>query len=450
MSIEAEEHVLGAIMLSPWVLDIVTEHVTAADFYRGSHGVIFTHCLQLQQAGQEITPITIVASLDASNVLNDIGGSDRIREIATLVPAATNAAHHARVVREMALRRRMISAGQAIAELGWQPGDDLQAAVASAEEIAYGLSDGSAADEILTAKQIADETWTLMEAQAASNREIIGVATGYRDVDRLTGGLRPGNLVVLAGRPSMGKSGYMLGAAVHAAVHDHTPTAVFSYEMSRIEIMQRLYSSLGRVSTDKVMTPRKLAADDWAAIARASQRVSDAPLFIDESGAKTITHIRSAARRLKTRHGLGLVIVDYLQLMTSGARADNRNIELSQISRGLKMLSTELGIPVLAISQLSRDLERRHDKRPMLSDLRDSGAIEQDADLVLFLYRDDYYYGDDTDDEARGTAEVIIAKHRNGPVGMRRLAFIEHLASFGDLARDPDPAPPPRQTGESF
>jgi replicative DNA helicase len=432
-NLEAEEYVLGAMMVSPYAVDAVADILSESDFYRESHALVFAACVALRAKGSSIDAVTVFARLERQGHAERVT-RDRIIEIATLVPAATNAAHHARVIREHAVRRSLIDAGTRISDLGWEPGEDLGEAVEEAERIALAVDRDAAGPEIPHIGEIATETYQLMREQASSGRDIVGLTTGYRAVDRLTSGLRDGNLIIVAGRPSMGKSAYVLGLAAHCALRNDppSPVAIFSYEMSRVEIMQRLYSAQARIETDHVLNPARLDDEEWGRIDASARRFTDSPLFIDDDGSKTMSQLRTSARRLKQRQpDLAVVIVDYVQLMMSGKRAENRNVELSQISRQLKLLAGELELPVIAVSQLSRDVERRHEKIPMLSDLRESGALEQDADLVMFLYRPEYYYPED--EELQGIAEVHVAKHRNGPIGMRKLAFVKRHASFSDL-----------------
>lgn len=433
LNLEAEEYVLGALMIGPGIIEAVSAIVGPGDFYRESHGRIYTAILAQYGAGQPFDVVSVGGRLEAEGALESVGGNDRLREIATLVPAAANAPHHARLVRETSVRRNLVAVGERIALSGREPAGSIPDLLSEAERLVFELSqsNGGERSDLTPASEIATETFRLLEELAASGRDIVGLRTGFAAIDKITSGFRPGQLVIAAGRPSMGKSAFALGSAVHAAVRDEVPVAVFSLEMSKVETMQRLLASEAMVNSANIQNG-KLSGEEWGRIADASNRISKAPLWIDESGASTMTDIRSKLRRLALRErDLGLVVVDYVQLMAAGVKADGRNAELSLISRSMKLLAVELRVPIIMVSQLSRAVEDRHDKRPILSDLRDSGALEQDADVVLLLYRDEYYFPEET--EAAGIAEVNVAKQRNGPVGMRKLAFRADYVKFTDL-----------------
>jgi len=434
----AEEHVLGASLLSPSALGVCTELVTPVDFYRQSHGALFDVMLAMHGRGDPVDQITVVDELAKLGKTEAVGGEARVYELAGIVPATSNAAHYARIVHEMATLRGLIRAGSDIARLGYERPGEIGDLVERAEGMVFELSQArSRRHEFVTASQMMTETVQRLQELAAAGKAVIGVPTGYTEIDRMTSGLHPGNLIVIAARPSIGKSAMVLGMLAHSTlrIDPPTPVALFTLEMSRWEVSQRLLSSEAAVDSQHIQTPMRLDGDDWERVLNASGRIANAPMFVEESAGITVTELRSKARRLKTKHpDLGMVAVDYIQLMGSGGRFESRQQEVSQISRALKVLAQELDVPVVALSQLSRDVEKRHDKRPILSDLRESGSIEQDADVVLMLYRDEYYYPDETD--SAGIAEVNIAKHRNGPTGMRKLAFISKYAKFGNLAQE--------------
>ena len=430
-STDAEEAVLGAMMLSPAAIAVVSEIIDGADFYRESHARIYRAALSLYGRGEPVDAITLVDELEGRAELEDVGGRARVHELAALVPASANAGHYARIIREAATLRGLIQAGGEISRLGWDGTGETIELVDRAEQIVFDLSQQRVSGDFAHIEQLLKESFERITALYESGADVTGVPSGYRDLDRLTSGFQPGNLVVVAARPSMGKSAFGLGVAANLAVRHGVPVAVFTLEMSKAEVTQRLMCSEAKVESQRLRTGR-LAPEDWPRLTTACDKLAKAPIFVDDTGSVTMMEIRSKARRLKSKQpDLGLVVVDYLQLMTSGTTAENRVQEVSQISRSLKLLARDLELPILAMSQLSRAVEQRHDKRPILSDLRESGSIEQDADLVAFLYRDDYY---DEDSQQPGIAEVILAKHRNGPTDTVKLSFLKRYAKFADLA----------------
>jgi replicative DNA helicase len=430
-STDAEEAVLGAMMLSPAAIAVVSEILDAADFYRESHARIYRAALSLYGRGEPVDAITLVDELEGRGELEEVGGRARVHELAALVPASANAGHYARIIREAATLRGLIRAGGEISRLGWDGTGEPTELVDRAEQIVFELSQQRVSGDFAHIEQLLRESFERITALYESGAEVTGVPSGYRDLDRLTSGFQPGNLVIVAARPSMGKSAFGLGIAANLAVRHGTSVAVFTLEMSKAEVTQRLMCSEAKVESQRLRTGR-LAPEDWPRLTAACDKLAKAPIYVDDTGSVTMMEIRSKARRLKSKQpDLGLVVVDYLQLMTSGTTAENRVQEVSQISRNLKLLARDLDLPILAMSQLSRAVEQRHDKRPILSDLRESGSIEQDADLVAFLYRDDYY---DEESQQPGIAEVILAKHRNGPTDTVKLSFLKRYAKFADLA----------------
>ena len=431
-NLDAEESVLGAMMLSSGAIGAVSEFVDAADFYRESHGHIYRAVLGLYARGEPVDAITVVDELDRLGHLEEVGGQERVTELAALVPAASNAAHYARIVHEMATLRGLIRAGNDIARLGFdRPGETVEL-VDRAEQIVFELSQQRVSGEFTHIDDLLKESFERITLLMEAGTDITGTPSGFRDLDRLTSGFQPGNLVIVAARPSMGKSALALCMAANVSVRHEQPVALFTLEMSKAEVTQRLMCAEGKVESQRLRTG-KLATDDWPRLTAACSKLTKAPIYVDDTGSITMMEIRSKLRRLKMREpSLGLVIVDYLQLMTSGTTVENRVQEVSQISRALKVLARDLDVPIVALSQLSRAVEQRHDKRPILSDLRESGSIEQDADLVMFVYRDEYYNPEDT--ESAGIAELILAKHRNGATGTEKLAFQKRYAKFADLA----------------
>jgi replicative DNA helicase len=432
-NLDAEESVLGAMMLSPGAIGAVSEILDggAGDFYRESHAKTYRAALALYARGEPVDAITLVDELEQRGELEDAGGRSRVHELAALVPASANAGHYARIVREMATLRGLIRAGSEISQLGWERVGEPADLVDRAEQIVFDLSQSRVSTEFSHIETLLKESFERITALYEAGEEITGVPSGFRDVDRLTSGFQPGNLVIVAARPSMGKSAFGLCSAANIAIRHQVPVALFTLEMSKAEVTQRLMCSEAKVESQRLRSG-KLAPDDWPRLTAACDKLAKAPIYVDDTGSITMMEIRSKARRLKSKEPtLGLIIVDYLQLMTSGSNVESRVQEVSQISRNLKVLARDLDVPILAMSQLSRAVEQRHDKRPILSDLRESGSIEQDADLVAFIYRDEYYNDDSPD---QGLAEVILAKHRNGPTGIEKLSFLKRYAKFADLA----------------
>src|SRR3954463_3761819 len=432
-NLDAEESVLGAMMLTPGAIAAVSEILTSdgREFYRESHAKIYRAALGLYAKGEPVDAITLADELDERGELEDVGGKFRIHELAPVAPATANAHHYAQIVRETATLRGLIRAGGQIAQLGWDRPGETTELVDQAEQIVFDLSQQRTRGEFSHIEELLKESFERITALYESGADVTGVPSGFRDIDRITSGFQEGNLIIVAARPSMGKSALGLCMAANLGVRRGTPVALFTLEMSKSEVTQRLMCSEAKVESQRLRTG-KLAADDWPRLTAACDKLAKAPIYVDDTGSITMMEIRSKLRRLKMREpNLSLVVVDYLQLMTSGTTVENRVQEVSQISRSLKVLARDLDVPVLAMSQLSRAVEQRHDKRPILSDLRESGAIEQDADLVFFIYRDEYY---NEESDQQGLAEVICAKHRNGPTGSEKVSFLKRYAKFSDLA----------------
>jgi replicative DNA helicase len=431
-NLDAEESVLGAMMLSPGAIGAVSEVVSASDFYRESHGTIFKAALGLYQKGEPVDAITLVDELEERGELEAVGGRSRVHELAALVPATANAAHYARIVREMSTLRGLIRAGGEIARLGWDRPGETADLVDRAESVIFALAQERVTTEFAHIEDLLKESFERITALYEAGADVTGVPSGFRDLDRITSGFQPGNLIIVAARPSMGKSALGLCMAANLAVRHGVPVGMFTLEMSKSEVTQRLMCSEAKVESQRLRNG-KLGVDDWPRLTAACDKLAKAPIWVDDTGSITMMEIRSKARRLKSRHpDLGLLIIDYMQLMTSGLNAENRVQEVSQISRSLKVLARDLDVPIVALSQLSRAVEQRHDKRPILSDLRESGSLEQDADLVGFIYRDEYYNPDTTDQQ--GLAEVHLSKPRNGPTGVVKLSLLKRFAKFADLA----------------
>jgi len=431
-NLEAEESVLGAMLLSPTAVGTVSEILGASDFYRESHAKIFLAALELERKGEPVDAITVADKLDERSELEAIGGQARIAELAALVPSTSNVEHYARIVKEMSTLRGLVRAGQEIAKLGHERPGEVADLVDRAEQVVFELAQQRVTTDFTHIDTLLKESFERITHLYEMGLDVTGTPSGFRDLDELTSGFQPGNLVILAARPSMGKSALGLCTAAYLGVRRQIPVALFTLEMSKYEVTQRMMCSEAKVESQRLRNGR-LAPDDWPRLTTACDRLMKAPIYVDDTGSTTIMEMRSKARRLKSREpSLGLIIVDYVQLMTSGATAENRVQEVSQISRALKVLARDLDVPILAMSQLSRAVEQRQDKRPVLSDLRESGSLEQDADLVFFIYRDEQYHGEKS--EQQGIAEVILAKHRNGPTGTAKLTFMRRFAKFADLA----------------
>jgi len=430
-NLEAEESLLGAMLLSRDAIAAAVENCGVDDFYKPAHGHIFEAILSLYEQGEPADPVTVADELRRVDLLEAIGGAAVLVSLQANTPATSNAARYARIVEEHALLRRLIGVAGEIAEMGYSLPDDVDEVVDQAESLVFGVAQRRTVDTLRPIRDLLEDSLDRLEEMFGRGESITGVPTGYTDLDDRLAGLQPSNLVVVGARPGMGKTSFALGLAAHAAMEANVPTLFFSLEMSHPEIAQRLLSAEARVDQTRLRNGR-LQESDWPKITHAIGRLAEAPIAVDDNPNISVMDIRAKARRMKSRDGLGLIVVDYLQLMTGRSKAENRQVEISEISRNLKVLARELSVPVVALSQLSRNLEMRGDKRPILADLRESGAIEQDADVVMFIYRDELYNPESPD---RGTAEIILAKHRNGPTGKTQLAFLDHYTRFANMAR---------------
>jgi replicative DNA helicase len=422
------------MLLSRDAIVAATEVGLGADeFYKPAHGHVFDAITSLYGAGEPADPVTVAEELRRANLLDAIGGPGILLSLQASTPATSNAARYARIINEHALLRRLIGVAGEIAEIGYSVPDDVISAVDRAESMVFDVAQRRVTDTMAPIKELLDASLTRLEMLYEKGDSITGLPTGYHGLDELMSGLQPSTLNIVGARPATGKTAFSLGLATHAALEVGRPVLFFSLEMSHLEITQRILSAEARVDATRMRNGR-LAEADWTKLSHAIGRLAEAPLYIDDNPQATVMEIRSKARRLKSRIGdLSLIVIDYLQLMTGRTAAENRQVEVSEISRGLKILARELECPVVALSQLSRGLEQRADKRPMLSDLRESGSLEQDADVVMFLYRDELYNSESPD---RGTCEVLVAKHRAGPTGQDRLAFLDHYTRFANMARE--------------
>ncbi|WP_370250140.1 replicative DNA helicase [Nocardioides sp.] len=427
----AEQSVLGAMLISKDAIAESAEVVRGVDFYRPSHEVIFDVCIDLFGRGEPVDMITVAAELQRRGELQKIGGAPYLHTLASSVPIAANAEFYARIVHEKAILRRLVDAGTRIAQFGYAGEGEIDDIVDRAQAEIYQITDKRATEDYVPLIDIMDGV--LDEIEAIGNREagLYGVPTGFADLDDLTNGLHSGQMIIVAARPAMGKSTLALDFCRAASIANNLTSAFFSLEMTRSEISMRLLSAEAKVPLNHIRNG-KMSQDDWDKLARHMGRVSGAPMFIDDSPNMTMMEIRAKARRLKQRHDLRLMVIDYLQLMTSGKKVESRQLEVSEFSRQIKLLAKELEIPIIALSQLNRGPEQRGDKRPMMSDLRESGSIEQDADMVILLHRDDVYEKEST---RPGEADLIVAKHRNGATRDIIVAFQGHYSRFVDMAQ---------------
>ncbi|MCP5029566.1 MAG: replicative DNA helicase [Actinomycetia bacterium] len=431
-NLQAEESLLGAMLLSREAVSVAVEATSADDFYKPAHGHIFEAITNLYSVGEPVDPVTVAEELKRAGLLEMVGGSQILVTLQAGTPAIGNAAHYATIIDEYALLRRLIQVSNEIAEIGYSLPDDVTKAIDDAESRIFQVAERRVTDSTAEIKDLLSDTLDRLELLYERGEAITGTPTGYNDLDQLLAGLQPSALYVVGARPAMGKTAFALGMAAAGAMQANKPVLFFSLEMSQLELTQRVLCSDALVDSSRVRTGR-LNEADWTKISHAVGRLAEAPMYIDDNPNVTVMEIRAKARRLKSKVGdLGLIVVDYIQLMTGRSGAESRQVEVSEISRGLKILARELEVPVIALAQLNRQLESRVDKRPILSDLRESGSLEQDADVVMFIYRDEVYEPESPD---QGMAEIIVAKHRNGPVGKVMLAFRGQYTRFDDMAR---------------
>ena len=432
-SIEAEQAVLGAMLLKPDAVTTAAEELSADDFYRETHRLIFEAMMELKERTEPVDLVTLTEQLKKADKLAKIGGIPALSLIANSVPTAANVHYHARIVHEKAQLRSLINAATEIAGAAYESADEVEDIMDSAEKRILQVASGKRSKDFVPLQDILLDTLEQIDLLYNNKGSITGLPTGFTELDHLTAGLQKSDLILVAARPSMGKTAFTLNIAAHVVLRAKEPVAFFSLEMSKEQLVQRLLCSEGRIDSQRLRVG-ELEEKEWGDLIDTANRLSAAPLYIDDTPGITVMELRSKARRLKAEHGLSLIVIDYLQLMQGRASksGDNRQQEISEISRSLKALARELNVPVIALSQLSRSVESRQIKRPMLSDLRESGSLEQDADIVMFLYREDYY---DPETENKNITEVIIAKHRNGPVDTVDLTFLKQFTKFGNLSR---------------
>ena len=437
-SVEAEQAVLGGLMLAPDAYDRVADQLNDQDFYRRDHQLIFRAIRELAEKGKPFDAVTLGEWFESMGQSELVAGGAYLIELASTTPSAANIVAYAEIVRDKAVLRQLIEVGTTIVNDGFQPdGRESGEILASAEQQVFAIAEAGAKGktDFTAMNKALSEAFDVLQTRYAAGGSVTGLPTGYTEFDEMTAGLQPTDLLILAARPAMGKTTFALNIAEHAAIRTKKAVAVFSMEMSASQLALRLISSNGRVNAQRLRSGQ-LEDEDWSRVTSAIRMLKEAKIFIDDTPGLSPEALRAKARRLKREHDLGLVVIDYLQLMSGSGAAggDNRATELGEISRGLKMLAKELQCPVIALSQLNRSVEQRTDKRPMMSDLRESGAIEQDADIIMFIYRDDYYNRETSKEP--GVAEIIIGKQRNGPTGSVKLKFFGEYTRFDNLSHD--------------
>lgn len=436
-NIEAEQAVLGAMLIEREAISKVAEFLRPEDCYREAHRLIYNAMLELFNKNDAVDMVTVIEFLRKGDKLEAAGGISYITSLTNSVPTAANVLYHAKIVEEKALLRQLINAATNIATMGYEGSEEVAGILDTAEKTILAVSSRKSGKDFTPIKSIIFDAFNKIEQLYASKGSITGLSTGFKDLDRLTSGLQPSDLILIAARPSMGKTAFVLNIAQHIGIKEKKAVAFFSLEMSKEQLVQRMLCAESTIDSQRLRIG-ELEANDWTKLVSGADRLSSAPIFIDDTSGITVMEMRSKARRLKIEFDLQLIIIDYLQLMqgsSKGKGSENRQQEISEISRSLKGLAREIGVPVIALSQLSRSVESRQVKKPMLSDLRESGSLEQDADIVAFLYRDDYY---NPDSEQKNITEVIIAKHRNGPVDTVQLFFHKQFTKFSDLSKLPE------------
>lgn len=432
-NLEAEQSVLGGILLDNQAINAAQEILSDSDFYSDAHKKIFAAMQELSDRGEPVDLITISDHLRDKKQLDQVGGAAYLAALVDSVPSAANITYYARIVREKAILRNLISTSTDILTKSYEQSAEVDDILDEAEHAIFEISQNKIRRSFYPLKEIIKDSFRTIERLYERKELITGVPTGFEKFDELTSGLQRSDLIIIAGRPSMGKTAFALNIARYAAVESNTPVAIFSLEMSKEQIAMRLLSSTAKVDSQRI---RKgfLGELDWPKLTDAAGMLSEAPIYIDDTPAITVLEMKAKSRRLKAEHGLGLIIIDYLQLMRGVGYKDSREQEISEISRSLKALAKELNVPVIALSQLNRKVEDRTNRRPQMADLRESGAIEQDADVIAFIYRDEVYNKSE-DNPKKGIAEIIIAKQRNGPTATVELAFLEKYTSFENLSR---------------
>ncbi|MEE8564733.1 MAG: replicative DNA helicase [Atribacterota bacterium] len=430
-NISAEQAALGSMLLQEDAILHGVDILRPEDFYKKSHQIIFKCILELFEKSRGVDLVTLTEELNRVNLLEEIGGVTYLTNLINSVPTAANIEYYIKIIEEKSILRNLINSATKIISMGYEEKEDAKVLLDKAEHLVFEISQRNIRQSFVPIKELITDSYEKIEDLYHREEFITGVSSGFDEFDEITTGFQASEFIVIAGRPAMGKTAFCMSIAQYASISENTPVAIFSLEMSKSQLVQRMLCSEARIDAHNLRKGR-LVEKDWAPLSNAAGRLSSAPIFIDDTAGITCLEIKAKARRLKAQHNLGLVIIDYLQLISSSGRIENRQQEISEISRSLKGLARELNVPVIAVSQLSRAVEQRIERRPRLSDLRESGAIEQDADLVVFIYREEYYK---PKTEKKGIAEVIISKQRNGPTGKVELTFVKEYAKFENLTR---------------
>ncbi len=430
-SIEAEQSVLGAILLDREAIITASEYIKPEDFYKDIHREIYEAVMELFEKGEPVDIVTLSEQLRQRNTLDGVGGVAFLADMSSSVPTVANVAHYAKIIQEKSRLRKLIRACGEISDMSFEAAEEAAEIIEYAEKGIFDISQKRTSKGFIALKEILVSSFNKIEELYNTKGKITGIPTGFSDIDSKTSGLQKSDLILVAARPSMGKTAFALNIAQHAALNAQIPVAIFSLEMSKGQLVNRMICAEANIDSHRLRTGN-LMEDDWPKLASSVSRLSSANIYIDDTPGITVAEMRSKCRRLKLERGLELILIDYLQLMQGSGRVESRQQEISEISRSLKALAREMDCPVLAMSQLSRAPEMRSEHKPMLSDLRESGAIEQDADVVMFLYRDEYYHADT---EKKGIAEIILAKQRNGPTGTVELVWLDKFTKFADMAK---------------
>lgn len=430
-SVEAEQSVLGSMIMDSAAIETVTELISGADFYNKQYGIIFDAMVELHNQGKNVDLVTLQDKLKEKDVPPEVSSLEYVKDFLTMVPTSANAKYYAEIVYQKSTLRKLIKVNEDIANTCYAGKEDLETILSDTEKRIFDVVQKRNSADFVPIENVVINALNTIEKAAGTTGSITGISTGFADLDYDTAGFQPSDLLLIAARPSMGKTAFALNIALHVAMKEKKTVALFSLEMSKEQLVNRLFSMESKVSSQNIRTGN-LSDKEWEMLVEGAHKVGHSNLIIDDTSSISVQELRSKCRKYKIEHGLDMIMIDYLQLMSGSGKSDSRQQEISDISRALKGVARELNVPVVALSQLSRSVEKRDDKRPMLSDLRESGAIEQDADVVMFIYRDDYYNKDTT---KKGVAEIIIAKQRNGPVGTVELAWLPEYTQFKNLEK---------------
>ncbi len=431
-SIEAEQSVIGSMILDKDAITVASEQLVGDDFYSKQYGIVFDAMVELYSAGKEVDPVTLQAKLKEKEVSPEVSSLEYLKDILVTVPTAANIKQYTQIVKELSTSRKLIKATEEISLACYQGKDSIESIMDEAEKNIFNITQNRSADDFVSIGKVVMNAMDRIETVYKAKGSVTGIETGFSDLDYMTAGFQRSDLIIIAARPSMGKTAFVLNVAQHMAFKRNMNVAIFSLEMSKESLVNRMFSLESRVDAQKIRTG-KLTDGDWKALIESAGNIGKSGLIIDDTPSISVPELRSKCRKYKIEHGLDIIIIDYLQLMSGSGKSESHQQEISDISRSLKAVARELDVPVVALSQLSRAVEGRPDKHPMLSDLRESGAIEQDADMVMFIYRDDYY---NKDSEKKGIAEIMIAKQRNGPIGSVDLVWMPEYTKFANIARD--------------